>query len=86
MRVARGTDSSSAASAGARVRMSCTTTSGRACATAGRVWATAATTASYGCSGRSRVGNTGNSGAATKRIPWACTASRQRDHVSKVTS
>ena len=82
MSVATGTDSSSPASAGASVRMSWTTTSGRAAATAGRVSAVALTTASYGPSGWSEVGKVGYSGAARNRIPCASTGSRHRLQVS----
>ena len=46
MTVATGTPSSSAASAGARVRMSATTASGASSATSGRVWPVARSTAS----------------------------------------
>ena len=75
--VATGTPSSSAASAGAGVRMSETATSGANDRTNERVTRAATTAASYGFSGRSRVGKTWYSGAAENVIPAASAGSRQ---------
>jgi hypothetical protein len=86
IRVATGTPSSSPAIAGASVRMSCTTTSGRTSATTRWVTGVARTTASYISNGSPAPPNSGCSGAGTNRIPAASTSSRHLDHVSNVTS
>ena len=67
--VATGTPHSSAASAGAGVRMSETAMSGANASTDGTVARAAWTAAWYGLSGRSRVGKTWYSGAAANSIP-----------------
>ena len=85
-RVATGTPSSSAASAGAGVRMSDTATSGANERTTGRVSTAARTAAAYGCSGASTVGNTWYSGAAANVMPAASAGSCQRRHVCSATS
>jgi len=86
MSVATGTSMSSAASAGASVRMSATTTSGRSSLSTGTAARAACTTASYGFIGRDSVGNTWYSGAGQKRRPSPSIASRQRFQVCTVTS
>src|ERR1035437_125340 len=86
MSVAVRTPSSSAARAGASVRMSATTTSGASSRTSGTVSRVACTTASKKSRGSGPEGNTRYSGAGAKAIPSASTCSRQRSHVCSVTS
>src|SRR5581483_7132143 len=84
--VATGTSSNSPAIAGASVRMSCTSASGRSSATARRVSAVASTTASYISDPMPEPSNSGYSGAGRNRMPASSTSARHRDHVSNVTS